>query len=72
MQKKDEETSEVQENGRLRRRAKKAINYAAMGDEPGKQNDDKLPLISPEEVNKELEQWIQLSDDFESHSSHET
>ncbi len=69
MQKK-EEVAEVQENGRLRRRAKKEINYAAMGDESLTASSRSMSRTAPEDVDEELDQWIRLSDDFEAKSSH--
>ena len=53
----------------MKRRAKKAINYAAMGDDTETMTNEAMSNEAPEDVDKELERWIQLSDDFESRPS---
>ena len=53
----------------MKRRAKKAINYAAMGDDTETMTNEAMSNEALEDVDKELERWIQLSDDFESRPS---
>lgn len=52
----------MQDNGRRKRRAKKDINYAAMGGVEAA--DDKLPRISNRRAENEIREWIKMSDEL--------
>jgi len=59
-----EETAELQDNGRPKRRAKKDINYAAMGFDESKCTGEKLKNHSAKKVDEEINDWIKMSEEL--------
>jgi len=58
----EEEEVELQENGRRKRKAKKEVNYAAMGSSEAA--DDNLPKISNRRAESEILEWTKMSDEL--------